>query len=203
MASTRAVGARTLARANVRLVAASNADLARAVSTGTFRQDLLFRLDVLDLDVPALSERREDIPLLARFFLARFAAMYNGAPHTLDAAAEAWLVAQPWEGNVRELENRTHRAYVLSAGTCVGLSAFQPNVATSVPTEAPPAALYAGGLKAARTREIRAFEANYLHGLLSATNGNVSEAARHAGMERRAMGRLLKRHGLDRESFRT
>jgi DNA-binding NtrC family response regulator len=194
----RPVGGRRLERADVRIVVATNTDLTGAVIAGTFRQDLLFRIDVLNLDLPSLADRREDIPLLARFFFDRFAALYRIPAAVLDAAAEAWLSAQPWLGNVRELENRMHRAFVLGRGGRIGLQEL--GLPAPAPSEAPPGALYAEGFKVARAREIRAFEARYLRALMQATQGNVSEAARRAGTERRAMGRLLKRHGIDRET---
>jgi DNA-binding NtrC family response regulator len=197
----RPVGGRTILSANVRVVAASNADLREAVGIGKFRQDLLFRLDVLGLDIPGLSERQEDIVLLARFFLSRFAALYALPVPALTAAAQAWLVAQPWPGNIRELENRMHRALLLSDRGAITPSALGMSQKGPAGSEPSATALYAGGFKAARTREMRTFEARYLRALMTETKGNVSEAARRAGTERRAMGRLLKRHGLDRQDF--
>jgi two-component system response regulator GlrR len=192
----RPVGGRTLLSANVRIVSASNRDLAAAVAAGHFRQDLLFRLDVLNLTLPSLRERREDIGLLARFFLRRFAAAYDQPEPEIDPAAGEWLAGQAWPGNVRELENRMHRAFVLSVDgrvTRAVLEGAEPPDPDPLQTAA---SLYGLGLKAARDRETHAFEARYLRQLVVATNGNVSEAARRAGVERRTMGRLLKRHGL-------
>jgi DNA-binding NtrC family response regulator len=191
----RPVGGRLPARADVRVVAATNADLAHAVSAGRFRQDLLFRLDVLSIALPSLAERREDIVPLARFFLARFAALHGQAVPVLTMDAAAWLEAQAWPGNVRELENRIYRALVLCRGREIGTAELCGELAVAPPVSG---VLYGGGFKAARLREMRAFEARYLRALMSETNGNVSEAARRAGTERRAMGRMLKRHGLDR-----
>jgi DNA-binding NtrC family response regulator len=196
----RPVGGQTLERAQVRVLAATNADLAGKVASGVFRQDLLFRLDVLNLQLPSLAERREDVPLLARFFLGRFAAVYARPVPPLDTAAEAWLVAHEWLGNVRELENRMHRAFVLCQGERIGPAEFGLPARSQTAPEAPPGAIYAEGFKAARSREIGAFEERYLRALMAATQGNVSEAARRAGIERRAMGRLLKRRGIERSS---
>jgi DNA-binding NtrC family response regulator len=195
----RPVGGRLPTRGDVRVIAATNANLGDAVCAGRFRQDLLFRLDVLAIALPSLRERREDIVPLARFFLARFAALHDRPAPVLTPEAEAWLEAQPWPGNVRELENRMYRALVLCRGGQVGTAELGGE-----PTAQPPAqgVLYGGGFKAARTREMRAFEARYLRDLMAETNGNVSEAARRAGTERRAMGRMLKRHGIEVGNFR-
>jgi DNA-binding NtrC family response regulator len=197
----RPVGAGTPERVNVRVVAATNVDLARAAAAGAFRQDLLFRLDVLCLELPALAERREDIPQLARFFLGRFATLYERPLPALDAAAEAWLVAHEWSGNVRELENRLHRSFVLGRGGRIGVAEFAAPRVPAVP-EAPAGALYADDFKTARVRETRAFEERYLRSLMTATQGNVTQAARLAGVERRAMGRLLQRHRINPGNFR-
>jgi DNA-binding NtrC family response regulator len=198
----RPVGAGAPERANIRVVAATNVDLERAVTAGAFRQDLLFRLNVLSLQLPALAERREDIPQLARFFLGRFAGLYAMPLPALDAAAEAWLVAHEWSGNVRELENWLHRAFVLGRGGRIGVAEFDPLGGPQTGLKAHAVALYANDFKAARARETRTFEERYLRALMIATKGNVTQAARRAGVERRAMGRLLQRHAIDPGTFR-
>jgi two-component system response regulator GlrR len=194
----RPVGGRLPTRADVRIIAATNADLGHSVSAGRFRQDLLFRLDVLAIALPSLAERREDIVPLARFFLARFAALHDRPAPALTQEAGAWLEEQPWPGNVRELENCMYRALVLCGGGQVGMAELGAGL-TAQPTFQ--GMLQSGGFKTARTREIRAFEARYLRDLMAETNGNVSEAARRAGTERRAMGRMLKRHGIEGSNF--
>jgi DNA-binding NtrC family response regulator len=193
----RPVGGGTARTAELRIVAATNADLARLAATGSFRQDLLFRLDILGLDLPSLAQRPDDVPLLARHFVARFAALYGRRAPALDPAAVTWLVAQPWHGNVRELENVIHRA-VLLAGD--GHLALPPPSAAAGTTAA--SLLATGGLREVCARSRWETEERYLRELLTLTCGNVSEAARRAGIERRAMGRMLARHGLDKAGFR-
>jgi DNA-binding NtrC family response regulator len=195
----RPVGSGRAERADLRILAATNADLDQAVAAGRFRQDLLFRLDVLGLDLPPLAERREDIVLLAHHFLARFAARYGGRPAQLESDGESWLERQPWPGNVRELENRLHRAHVLATRGRIGVAELDPS--GEGVTGAARAAPQPEGLREARARERRAFEDRYLRGLIAETGGNVSEAARRAGTERRAMGRLLKRYGIEKGRF--
>lgn len=196
----RKVGGDAVERADVRVLAATNIDLAGEAARGRFRQDLLFRLDVLAIDLPSLAERPDDVLRLARHFLVRFAALYGGQPPRLEADVEAWLAAQDWPGNVRQLENLMHRAFVLAAGGTVRLADVAPGAAATGRWAG--GAVPSGGLKAVRQREMRAFERAYLSALMSETRGNVSEAARRAGAERRALGRMLKRNGIDSEAFR-
>jgi DNA-binding NtrC family response regulator len=195
----RRVGGATLEHADVRVLSATNGDLAEGARCGRFRSDLLFRLDVLSLDVPTLSQRRDDIVLIARHFLARFAGFYGREMPQLEPDAEQWLAAQPWPGNVRQLENLMHRAYALDCTGHIGLHDLAPDQAADPKT---PGAGFEGGLKLARERCLREFERAYLQRLLALTHGNVTEASQRAGMERRAMGRLLVRNGIDKERFR-
>jgi DNA-binding NtrC family response regulator len=192
----RPVGGERLIGADVRVVAASNADLAREVAAGRFRQDLYFRLDVVSVVLPPLRARTDDVPLLAQHFLDRFAVSYERASPALDAASLAALASRDWPGNVRELENAMHRAF-FAAQAC----------APEPPADAPAAgqdggaAEFSGGLRAARNQLVRDFEHRYLVWLMGETRGNVSAAARRAMTARRQLGRLLRRHGIDRESF--
>jgi DNA-binding NtrC family response regulator len=188
----RPVGGQRLRSADLRVVVATNTDLGTRVAEGRFRHDLLFRLDVLSLDLPPLAQRTEDIPLLARHFVSRFAALYGRPLPVLDAAAEAWLLSRPWPGNIRELENVLHRAVLLAEDGRVAL----PPGETALPVEAPGSPLWAGGLRQACAKARWETEDRYLRQLMALTGGNVSEAARRAGTERRAMGRMLKKHGI-------
>ena len=195
----RQVGGAKLEHADVRVLSATNGDLAECARSGNFRSDLLFRLDVLSLDVPPLSQRRDDIVLIARHFLARYAGLYGTAVPRLEPDAEQWLAAQPWPGNVRQLENLMHRAYALDSTGRIGRRDLAPEREEGA---APPGAGFEGGLKQARECCLREFERNYLQRLMALTHGNVTEASQRAGMERRAMGRLLVRNGIDKERFR-
>jgi DNA-binding NtrC family response regulator len=194
----RQVGGQKARTADVRVLSATNADLVAQVARGRFRQDLLFRLDVLTLELPRLAARPDDVPLLTRHFLVRFAAQYERPVPTLDAAALTWLGAQAWPGNVRELENVMHRALLLAENGRVVL----PPPGAEVPEPPAGTALYGGGLRATCARTRWETEERYLRELIALTGGNVSEAARRAGTERRAMGRLLKRHGIGAEAFK-
>ncbi len=214
----RPVGSRQLVQGHVRIIAASNRDLQSMVDEGVFRQDLLFRLNVLCVELPSLRERISDIPLLARHFIRNFAHLYGLAEKRLGIRAEQYLMTRRWPGNVRELENVIHRAFLLSEGTELGFDheaqAAQPEPSTpKTRTSAPPqkedwASIVAlpdpehiplpTGLSfsAAKEQVIEDFEKRYLSRLMSDTGGNVSLAARLCGKERRTFSRLLKKHGL-------
>ncbi len=117
--SFRRVGGNEEIASDVRIISSSNRSLAEAVEKGTLREDLYYRLNVLPLHVVPLRERPEDIPVLARYFLARIAESEGGGRRSLSPAALESLAAHPWPGNVRELRNAVHRAYVLSDGESV------------------------------------------------------------------------------------
>ena len=117
--SFRRVGGNEEIASDVRVISSSNRDLAEAVEKKTLREDLYYRLNVLPLHVVPLRERREDVPVLARFFLARIAESEGGGRRSFSPAALESLAAHPWPGNVRELRNAVHRAYVLSDGDTV------------------------------------------------------------------------------------
>ncbi|MFZ5511093.1 MAG: sigma-54 interaction domain-containing protein [Pseudomonadota bacterium] len=193
----RPLGSERLWRADVRIVAASNCALAREVAQGRFREDLLYRLQVAAVRLPALRERREDIPLLVDSVTARLCARFGAGPRRFDAASLAWLCSRPWPGNIRELENLVYREFLLSDGPVISVDAQRGDA-----SEDQAAPCRAGlSFKEARARILAEFEAQYLRALLAQTRGNVTAAARQAGKERRVFGRLMKKHGIDRGEF--
>ncbi len=126
-------GSKTL-KVNVRVIAATNRDLAAAVREGKFRSDLFYRLNVVPIDVPSLRERREDLPLLATFFVQRFARKFNKPARRLSDETMRRLMSYPWPGNIRELQNIIERAVVLSVGDVLSLS---PDFVPPSPPEVP------------------------------------------------------------------
>ncbi|MEM9191022.1 MAG: sigma 54-interacting transcriptional regulator [Myxococcota bacterium] len=190
---------------NVRVVAATNRDLRQMVNDGTFREDLYYRLSVVQLELPSLRERPEDIPLLVRNFLEDFGARrYPGEDKQFTVAKDAMarLQAYPWPGNVRELKNTVERAGSLADGLQLGVRDLLP---TSQKT--PPATMPGGAnaerfvddevpFKEAKQAIVDAFEAAYLKALLDKHGGNVTRSAQAAGLTRYHLRELAKRYGI-------
>jgi DNA-binding NtrC family response regulator len=183
----RRVGRTSYQPVDFRLVAASNRDLRAEVNSGRFRADLYFRLAVMKIPMPALRQRPEDLPAIARQILTTMGA----APEVIDQLLGADLVvalqAAAWPGNVRELRNHLERSLVLGEPSPVGEPPADEGAAID---ELP----YADARRAA----IAAFERSYLERLLSTHDGNVMAAARAAGLAREYVHRLIARHGLRR-----
>ena len=184
------VGAVEPIRSDVRVVAATNADLARQVEEGKFREDLYYRLCVITIGLPPLRERKEDIPLLVEALVSR-AARENGrpAPPVTPEAMKA-LLDHDWPGNVRELENVLERAVVLGPGV-IDLDQLPDGVRRSVPR---PEALPAEGL--VFYDAVTRYEKNLLSAALQRAGGVQKEAARLLGLSPTTLNEMLKRHGM-------
>jgi DNA-binding NtrC family response regulator len=199
----RPVGGEVVRDADVRIVGATNADLGAAAARGEFRHDLLFRLDVLTVDLPPLRARGDDVALLAEAFLERLCRRYGRATARLHPDAVARLRAHDWPGNVRELENLIHRELLLADGEEIRLESLQPQqAAVADESDASPAPLTQRSFREAKACAVDAFERAYIAELLTRANGNVSLAARLAGKERSRLGKLLRKHGLCGAAFR-
>ncbi|GEM_PF-823165 len=184
----RPLGGREAKRANVRLIAASNTNLAEAVRQGAFRRDLFYRLSVLSLTLPPLRDRREDISLLARHFIGKYAAEFDRPPVELSPGALQKLLLYSWPGNIRELENTIQRAVLLAKqGTIEALDLNISADATDRTNES---------FRQLKARSIAEFERSYLQTMLSLHAGNISAAARAAQKNRRAFWALLRKHRL-------
>jgi DNA-binding NtrC family response regulator len=215
----RRVGSSCERHCEVRVIAAASARLPALLKSGAFRDDLAFRLGVLQLDMPALRDRPGDARLLAEHFIARHARQHGGLARVLHPNCLPWLQSYAWPGNVRELDNRVQRALLLSDETALHIEPpLEPgrSPVTTVTTLLPfspaalapsePAAATDAGVQRfndARDDAMRRFERGYLERLMQAAAGNVTRAARLAGKERRSLGRLLKRHGIDGSLFHT
>jgi transcriptional regulator with GAF, ATPase, and Fis domain len=186
----RRIGANTPKAVNVRVVAATNRDLAHGVNDGSFREDLYFRLAVVAIHLPPLRARREDIPALVQHFYERLQGGEAVAPSELVSQ----LMVRAWPGNVRELRNVVERS--VSLGWAQGArGAATPNatvlpsgLASLVPVDLP--------LKEARHAWTEQFESVYVRALLEKTDGNVSRAAEQAGVNRRFLQRMMARLGI-------
>jgi two-component system response regulator GlrR len=181
----RPLGSSSTRRSDVRVVSAANTDLSRAVSSRLFRQDLFFRLNVLNLTLPPLRDRGDDILLLARHLLNRHAAEVSKVDCSFTPSATRKLRSYEWPGNVRELDNVIHRALLLSDSDITEDDLDLPNRGNKI-----------GELsfKSQKAAAIRAFEQKFLRDLLEQFGGNVSQAAAAASKERRTFFQLLKKH---------
>jgi DNA-binding NtrC family response regulator len=187
--------------ADVRIIAASNADLETLAAHGAFRPDFLFRLNLLSLEIPPLRVRGDDVMLLAETFLLRYAAQYQKPARELDTAAVEFLRTHTWPGNVRELENFIHRKILLESGSLARAEESRSATAgAALPVD--PLARTGKRFREARAQAISDFERSYLSELLIRASGNVSLAARLCGTERRRLGKLMKKHGLTRPLVR-
>jgi DNA-binding NtrC family response regulator len=193
----RPLGAAVERRVDVRFVAATNDRLDRRVRTGTFRADLYYRLCVFTIGLPPLRERRDDILPLSTHFLAKHGRSAGPTPQFSARALEA-LVTFDWPGNVRELESAIVRAVHVAKNGVIDVGDLGlPAGRESLP--ALPEALLP--YKIEKQRIVDTFDRHYLTRLMTAYRGNVSRAARAAGKERRDLGKLLKRRGVDPRRF--
>jgi two-component system nitrogen regulation response regulator NtrX len=187
-------GAKTL-KSDVRVIAASNKDLAAEIRKGSFREDLFYRLNVIPLEVPPLRERRDDIPVLVRYFLQEFAAEYGQKPKTIDATALDLFLRYPWNGNVRELRNFIERMMIMVPGTAITASEVpQPVKRPLVGRLSGDGRTSAGSLaEYATLKEARsAFEREYIIRKLKENNGNISRTADEIDVERSNLHRKIK-----------
>jgi len=193
----RPVGGRVEHKADVRVIAASNAALDTLAESGQFRIDLLFRLRVMSLRLPPLREREGDALLLARLFFTRCRDDHPCAARELDADSCDWFGRYHWPGNVRELETLIYREALITDQAVLRLA--EPAVLARERRHRPDRRMpdFDGvELAKAKARMVQEFERSYLHRLMSKAEGNVTRAALLAGKERRALGKLLKKYGM-------
>jgi two-component system response regulator GlrR len=186
--SVRPVGSDKTVDVDVRVITATHRDLEAAIKSGEFRNDLFYRLSVVTLELPPLSARREDIPLLASHFLKQFDS--DGVATGFSNKAMEQLVSAPWPGNVRQLANVVHQCKVLSRTKLISDGLVKRALRGKTQGLVP--------FATARDQ----FELEYLSNLLQTTDGNVSQAARLAGRNRSEFYSLLKKHSLDPSRYR-
>jgi DNA-binding NtrC family response regulator len=192
----RPLGASRGITANVRIIAATNADLLERVKAKLFREDLYYRLSALSVIIPPLRERMEDIIHLSNHFLTQYAKERNTQRRDISSEALSKLMAHEWPGNVRELEGLILRALVLT--TSATLQPEDMNLPQQSPTPTQEDSL----LRRAKTNMIQNFEVGYLTNLLAAHHGNITHAAIAAGKQRSTLQRLLRKYSLNPQSFR-
>ncbi len=182
------VGGRQRIKINVRIICATNKNLAELISAGTFREDLLYRINEISLNVPALREREGDIVVLANHFLRKYGKEFGRTFRRFSSDAIEAMMAYPWRGNVRELENRVKRAAVMGEGDVVR------------PADLDFVALEAASLNLQDAR--RAAERNVVDRALAQAEGNISKAATFLGISRPTLYNLMEEHGIVAHSAR-
>lgn len=188
------VGGQRLLFSDVRLIAATNYGLERAVAEGAFRRDLFYRINVVKLAIPRLSERKEDIPSLVELSIRRLSTRYGKSIRGVSSGLMDQLVAYAWPGNVRELENTLERAVLFAEGpllTAVEFATENPSVEAS------------GGFKALRKQALDKLESDYLRQALQNHGGDVAQVAAAMELTRRAVYQKLRELGINPASYRS
>jgi len=186
----RPVGSVKTTPVDVRIVSASHRDLVKAKEAGEFREDLFYRLNVVTLKLPALRERREDIPLLLSHFVKRLSARYAKRVTGFSPDALSMMLAAPWAGNIRQLLNVAEQAVALTTSHIVPVSVVEQAMQLGKDS--------LDGFEEAR----KEFEYDYLTRLLKLTHGSVTQAAKIAKRNRTEFYKLLQRHGLEAAHFK-
>ncbi len=189
------LGSAKLHHADIRVIAATNVDLEKAAKERKFREDLYYRLNIIPLSLPLLRERKEDIPLLARHFLDKYASEFKKQAPGLTPEALRKLGAYEWPGNVRELENVIERAVIFSKKAWTGSEDILLPGSEAIPSQE--------SFKSAKGRAVEQFEKKYIQDLLLTHGGNISRAAEAVHKNRRAFWELIRKYKIDVPSLKS
>lgn len=204
----RPIGSSRTHQADIRVITASNENLKEMVTKGLFRKDLYFRLNLMNITMPPLRERDDDVLLLVEHFMSKYADQYNKDVSVISEEAKKILMNYHWPGNVRELENLIHREVLLATNNEINIhfDGVQIHDNTTRKDEQYSVNNFYVSLdqefNQSKAMMIDKFEKEYLERLLENTHGNVTLAAKRAGKERRCLGKLIKKHGLDKNKYR-
>ncbi len=183
----RRVGDTKVRKVDVRIISATNRSLKEMIKKGRFREDLYYRLNIIQIDIPPLRKRREDIPVLSSYFLGELNQKMGKDIKGLDEKVLELFKNLPWEGNARELRNVIERAYIVAKGDYITLSDIPEEYRKTTGAEEPPDI----------STSLEEMERNYIMEILKMTSGNCSRAARFLGISRRSLYRKLKKYGID------
>lgn len=199
------VGGEENIKIDIRIIAATNANLKKCVEEKTFRSDLYYRLNVFQIEVPPLRDRLVDLEALAHGFLTQFNHMYGKNIECVDKDVIAIFKSYQWPGNIRELENLIERAYVLEKTTHLTSKNFTPDIfdTTSKPVYQPAPIMSFGSLNLtdARRMILDSFEKRYVSKILNETHGELTEAATISGVSVRQLHKFMAKHHIDRKKF--
>jgi len=197
------VGSLQLVRTDVRVVCATNRDLEAEVAAGRFRSDLLYRLNVVQIALPPLRDRREDIRYLTAAFVREFSERFSTSVSGVALPAERLLEDAPWPGNIRQLRNVLERACMLAEGTVITEQDINASIGPAQNSAPAPAPSPAGQSPADESgRALSSLERQHIMKVIAETGGNKARAARQLGLSRRALYRRLERHGLAQPTLR-
>lgn len=197
----RRVGANSLREVDVRVVAATNRDLQREIQAGNFREDLFFRLSVINIALPALRERRDDIPLIVKRLLRDPQLAAGHGTKRFSEQAMSRLLTYDWPGNVRELANVVQHVLTFAEGDLIEPNDL-PSRFREEDSRGTPLVMEDGlSFKEAKESLLEAFERDYIVNILRQCEGNISEAARRSGLHRKSIERLVKKHDLDAKAL--
>lgn len=186
---------------DVRIIAATNKDIEEEVAQGRFREDLYYRLNVVPIKLPPLRERKEDIPLLAKHFLAKYAQMLNKDITIISQEALNEMMAYDWPGNVRQLENLIERAIIMAKGNTISHIDLSDDMRRR--RVEPPGQLTVHlPFKEAKERVVKEYERDYFINLLGRCRGNITQAAKIAQIDMKTLRRKMKEYGLKKKDFK-
>jgi DNA-binding NtrC family response regulator len=196
------VGGEETLKANVRGIAATNADLKKMCDDGNFRLDLYYRLNVFPIEIPPLRERIEDLSILADVILARLNKFYPKQIHSVHPRVMDAFKIYLWPGNIRELENLMERAYILETSSVLTPESFPNDL---IDSESSHVSIPSGDfltLAETRHRGIEEIERNYLKDVLTRNKGKINESARYAGITTRQLNKVMNKYGIRKEEFK-
>jgi DNA-binding NtrC family response regulator len=201
----RPLGSSKNIKLDVRILSTTNQDLEQKIGDKSFREDLFYRLNVVSVFTPSLREIAEDIPLLAHHFNRKAAAELGTAPKKISTSVLEALMRRDWPGNVRELQNFIRRMIIFTSGDEIDLKSLQAVDSQTLSQTGPEAAKNCNGpelYSEAKSRVINEFTEEYVKGILTQTGGNISQAARLAGMSRVALQKITRRLEIEADTYR-
>jgi len=199
------LGSNKSVKIDVRIIASTNRDLSRKIREGEFREDFFYRLNVVAIELPPLRDRVSDIPLIAEYLVEKHCRALNREEKKISARLMERFMAQHWPGNVRELENAIVQGILHCRSdtlTCSDIALDSQTVATDSFDVFSTGKIQNLPYKEVKEKVLTRFNQNYIHAMLSLTNGNVSKAARRCGLERQALQQIMKRFSISADDFR-
>ncbi len=194
----RRIGEDRSIKVDVRIITATNKNLKKLVQEGKFREDLYYRIEGIKIRIPPLRERKEDIPLLANYFVQKFNEKYNASVKGITPEAMEVLINYQWEGNVRQLENTIYKACIVTGNNeYIDVEHLDRDILSSETKKD-----FIFDYNKAKEKQMKKFMRSYLTILLSLTDGNISKAARLANIERQSLQKLIKKYQINPEEFR-